>query len=317
MNRPREKLLVYSAVDEKFCKPLVDGFRNKHPEIDLDFQGGISVALHESYLAALAAGEPKVDLFWSSGMDLQMGLVASGHASTYRSPEASFLPVGAVLGDMAYATTLEPLVTLVNRSAFDPAARVGSLAEIAAVLEADAEGFRERVACYDVERNGLGFLALLHESLNDEAFERFMHALGPCRPRIFSSNPGLVDDVASGRASIAYHVLSSFALRAVRDNPGLAIAASHAPPLAVSRVAFIPKTAPSPAAARKFLDHLISEAGQQGLHEAGLYPIRADVAGHGTSREVEPISLHECATKLLDETRRQAVLARWKQAIGH
>jgi len=58
---------------------------------------------------------------------------------------------------------------------------------------------------------------------------------GAYRDLAFGSNPALVDEVASGRAALGYHVLGSYALRAVRANPVLAIAASNAPLLANGR----------------------------------------------------------------------------------
>lgn len=312
------RVVVYSAAEKRHCTGLIVGFSERHPSIEVEFRDGISVALHERYLAELATGKPEADVLWSSAMDLQMGLVLAGRALPHRNPEAHALPAGAVYRDMAYATTVEPLVTLVNRDCFDVRLPAGSLVELTAALWSDPEWFRGRLASYDIERNGLGFLALLHESRRGADFDAFIEVLAACRPKVFGSNPALVEEVASGRAALGYHVLGSYALRAVRSNPSLAIAASNAPPLAVSRVAFISSRAPHPNAAKLFLDYLLSRDGQQLLREAGLFPIRKE-AGSGVPNGadgVTPIRIDQGFGDLLDPQRRRKVLRQWRAAVA-
>jgi iron(III) transport system substrate-binding protein len=313
-----DRLVVYSAAEKKYCTGLLDGFGARHPGIEIEFVFGISVTLHERYLEGLAANKPEADILWSSAMDLQMGLVLRGEALPYRSPEARDLPEGANYGDMAYATTVEPLLTLVNRNQFDVRRPAGSLSELTAALRSAPQRFRSRIASYDIKRNGLGFLALLHESRRNADFDAFMHILTLCRPKVFGSNPALVDEVASGRAALGYHVLASYALRAVHSNSSLAIAASSVPPLAVSRVAFISRRAPHPNAARLFLDYLLSRDGQRRLLEAGLFPIHT-MSSPGVRSEmnrVAPIRIDQDFGDLLDQQRRRALYHRWQAAVA-
>ena len=311
-----DRLVIYSAAEKKYCAGLLEDFSARHPGIEIDFVFGISVALHERYLAALAAGKPEADLLWSSAMDLQMSLVLAGDALRHPSPEANALPRGAAYRDLAYATTVEPLLTLVNRDRFDVNLAAGSLVELTAALRIDPERFLGRIACYDIAANGLGFLALLHESRRSADFAAFLQALAACRPKLFGSNPPLVEEVASGRAALGYHVLASYALRATRSNPSLAIAASNTPPLAVSRVAFIPRSAPHPNAARLFLDYLLSQDGQQRLLEAGLFPIRKEAGAASSTDAVTPIRIDRDFGDLLDPQRRQKLLSQWRAAVA-
>jgi iron(III) transport system substrate-binding protein len=315
-NQPaaENRLVVYSAAFKEHCAALLDGFSQRHPNIEVDFRDGLSTALHKRYLAEIAADRPEADVFWSSAMDLQLGLVHDGHAQTYRSPEAAVLPQGAVYRDLAYATTVEPLVTLVNRDHFDLRLPAGSLGELAAVINGNSEFFHGRVACYDIEHSGLGFLALLHESRSSQDFGAFMQALTACRPRLFNSTPPLVEDINSSRAALGYHVLASFALRAVRCNPKLAIATTNAPQLAVSRVAFISKRAPHPHAAKLFIDYLLSTDGQRKLLDSGLFPIRNDNTSGAT--RLAPIWIDEGFSMLLDPQLRSRLLKQWKSAVA-
>jgi iron(III) transport system substrate-binding protein len=311
------RVVVYSAAFRPYCEPLLAGFAALHPHIAVEFVDGISGTLHQRYLDALARGQGAADVLWSSAMDLQMGLVQSGHALAHASAAAAGLPAWANYRDMAYATTLEPLVTLVNREHLDAATRAGSLAEITAVLEADAQRLHGKVACYDIASNGLGFLALLHQSQHEPDFGAFMRALAAARPRLFGSNPPLVEAVASGRAALAFHVLGAFAQRAIRANPSLAVANSAAPQLAVSRIAFVPVSAPHPRAARKFLDYLLSEAGQWALGQSELFPLRAGADTSQPGRgELAPIAIDQGLDALLDAARRRVFLSEWRSTIG-
>ena len=340
------KLVVYSAAEKQHCTGLLEGFRERHPGIGVEFCDGISVALQERYLSGLARGRPEVDVFWSSAMDLQMGLVLEGHARPHRSAEAHALPQWAVYRDMAYATTLEPLVTLVNRNGLDARTPAASVGELARLLGGDPAKFRDRVACYDIERNGLGFLALMHEVARGRDFDAFLNALSAVKPAVFGSAAALVEAVASGNALLASHVLGSYALRALRSNPSLAIAASQAPLLAVSRIAFICRDAPHPEAAGLFLDFLISSEGQRHLFEAGLFPVRrasgkpqADAthpANPGTkpgtnpgtnpgtdpwadilaAASLAPIRIDDGLADLLRDAPRRELLLRWKAAVA-
>ena len=311
-------LVVYSAAERKYCLGLLDAFRSAHPEISVEFRDGISVALHERYLASLAAGKPEADLLWSSAMDLQLGLVHSDGVLAYRSAEADALPQGSIYRDRAYVTTLEPLVTLINTTLIDARQSAGSLAEIVTALSQERERLADKLACFDIERNGLGFLALMHESLHAPEFDAFMQLLTDFKPRLFGSNPELLAEVEAGRSALGFHVLGSYASRAAESNSALAVASSASPQLAISRIAVIPRTAPHPGAARCFLDFLLSRPGQLQLQRAGFGPVRTDL-GSGTSRSeqsLRPIRIDTGLTELLDPGRRRAFLERWRRCVA-
>lgn len=311
-------LVIYSAAEERYCAALLDGFRAAHPDTSIEFRFGISVALHERYLAAVASGKPDADIVWSSAMDLQMALVRDGHAAPYRSPEAGRLPEGAVHADRAYATTLEPLATLVDTRCVPPDRPAGSLSDIAALIADDAAPLRDKLACFDIRHNGLGFLALMHESLHLPQFDVFMRALAQTKSTTCVSNPEMVDALASGRSAIGFHLLGSYAARAQQAHPHLSIAASSMPALAISRIAILPRSAPHPIAARRFLDFLLSREGQASLAKGGFRPIRSDagVEDATTGMALRPISIGDGMPDLIDPQRRQAFLERWQRCIG-
>jgi iron(III) transport system substrate-binding protein len=294
------RLVLLSAAERRYCEPLLAGFAARHPDIEVEFVFGISTALHHRFLDEIAAGGPTADLVWSSAMDLQMALVAAGHARPHGLSPA--LPPGAAFRDLAVSTTSEPLMTLLRGTP----APAGAPAEIAALLCADPARFRSRILLPDIEANGLGFLAMLRWSLTEPGFDALLEALRDSSPRLVGSIGGLVQ--AMGEAELGLHVLGAYATRAVAADPVLCIAPSAAPPLAVARVAFIPARARDPEAAAAFLAYLVSADGQAALGEAGLYPI--------TTAEVPPIPIDDGFAAMLDEAARGEMLARWRAAVG-
>jgi iron(III) transport system substrate-binding protein len=250
-------------------------------------------------------------------MDLQIALVREGHAAACASPNAALLPAGAVYRGRAFATTVEPLVTLVATADIGDAP-AGSLAEIAELLRNDVRRFRGRVVAYDISRNGLGFLAMMHERRLRPGFDRYLEVLRQVEPRLHPWNPPLVDELARGRAALAAHVLGSYAQRAVDTHSALSIARSAYPAVGVSRIAFVSAHASHPRAAARFVDYLLGDEGQALLGRAGLFPIRRTPhADRGNAmRAIAAIPLDDSFDELLDRAARDDLLQRWRSAIG-
>lgn len=302
---PSGRLTLLSSAERRYCEPLLRGFAQRYPDVDIDFVFGISGDLHRRYLQEWASGGPTASLLWSSAMDLQMGLVLDGgHAQPHGVRHC--LPPDAAYRDLAVATTCEPLFTLSR----DPSALAGTPVEIAALIGSDPDRYRGRIAVPDIEANGLGFLAMLQWSQQEPDFDAFLAALQSCAPRAAGSAPALVSALAEG-AELAPHVLASYALHAVAADSALHIAPSAAPLLAIARIAFIPRRAANPVAASAFLAHMLSPQGQAAIGEAGLFPLAAPPA-----RAVARIPLDETFARLIDPTTRAAVLARWRTALG-
>jgi iron(III) transport system substrate-binding protein len=255
-------------------------------------------------MQAETSGGPAPDLFWSSAMDLQMGLVLEGHAQPHGVSHT--LPATAAYRDLAVATTCEPLVTLTRA----PAQRAGTCAEIASLIAGDVNRFRGRIAVPDIETNGLGFLAMLWWSQQDTTFDGLLDALACCEPIAVGSAPALLAAM-SGGAELSLHVLGAYAERAVATDPTLSIAASVDSYPAIARLAFIPRRAANPRAASAFLAYMLSTDGQTAIGEAGLFPIAAKQPW-----PVAPITLDERLVELLDPALRASLLARWRVALG-
>jgi len=79
----------------------------------------------------------------------------------------------------------------------------------------------------------------------------------------------------------------------------------------VSRVAFIPRHAPNPEAARAFLCYVLSPQGQASMVEGGLIALNTSQV-----HTVASIPLDENFTHFIDTTLRASPLARWRAVVG-
>ena len=299
---PRQRLVLFSAAERHYCEPLLRGFVELHPGVEVDFVFGISTDLHRRHLEEVRAGRATADLIWSSAMDLQMTLVQEGHAQPHGVRHD--LPAGASYRDLALTTTSEPLFTLSREAS----ALAGTPDEIAALLAGDLARFRGRVAVPDIESNGLGFLAMMGWALDQPRFDAFLDVLGSCEPRTAGSAPALIAAMSQG-AELALHLLGAYARRAVADDPALHLARSNAPPISVGRVAFIPRHAANPEGGSTFLAYMVSREGQAAIGECGLFPLVAPSAAI-------PIPIDDGFSRFLDPKVRAALLARWRAAVG-
>ena len=95
--------------------------------------------------------------------------------------------------------------------------------------------------------------------------------------------------------------------------------------MVVTRIMFIGKKAANPNAAKLWVDYVLSRRGQSVLaNRANLFSLRADVEGTNTAaalartlgESVKPIPLGpELVASLPDQSKRQAFLRRWQQAV--
>jgi iron(III) transport system substrate-binding protein len=309
-------LVVYSAAFKPFCQSVLAGFAKAHPGVRLQFVDGVSTDLHTHYLGLQQRGEGLPDVIWSSAMDLQMDLVRLGHARPHRSAHVHALPTWARYQDLAFCTTLEPLVVLRHTQYLGAQDWISTLQELADLMQQRPDLLRQRMACLDIEANGMGFLAMLVARAQGDTFERFVHLAADLGVQGHGSNPPLVQALVAERAVLAFPVLGAFAARAVVAHPQLAVCTSPAPRLGVSRLALIPKDAPHPEQAACFVDFLLSPAGQDSMRQDGLFPLQDLGQSDGLpAMVVEPLPIDDGFAPWLDPAARAALRQDWRRLL--
>lgn len=318
-SRAAQDVAVWATTEQRIAQPLIEDFERRHPGLRVDYLQLGSVEL----AARFAAEEGRAaDVLWSSAMDLQVRLVNDGHAARHPSPHAAALPRWAVWKHEAYATTAEPVGIAYHRALWADAELPRSHAGLTALLMADPQRFDQRVASYDIERAGLGYLLAAQDSMATPQYWELVRALGLRRASLHADTLGMLEDVAAGRTLLAYNVLGSYVEAEARQRPELAIVYPRDYTLVAARVAFVARHAPHPEAARAWLDHLLSPRGQQVLaSDCGLTPVLPEAARtralHRLLGEAaRPIVIGPGLLAHLDRSKRSAFIARWRHRFA-
>jgi iron(III) transport system substrate-binding protein len=256
-------------------------------------------------------------------MDLQMKLANDGYAQRYASPEARRIPTWAVWKDEAFGTTYEPIGFAYHKRALAPDEVPDSHAALVKLLRAHPERWRGRVATYDPQRSGIGFLLATQDARTDAAFADAVRAYGGAGVKLYVTTAEILARVAAGEHALGVNVLASYALGDARLGAVIGMVYPRDYTLVLSRIALITRAAPHPNAAKVFLDHLLSQRGQQALARASLFAIRPDVQGDATASalgrvlgaSLRPIPVGAGLLVYLDAAKRAEFLRRWRAAF--
>ena len=267
---------VFSSTDRGVAQPLIEDFERRHPGLRVDYADLGSAELAQRFVAS---GGRAADVLWSSAMDLQIKLANDGHAARHASLHVASLPRWAIWKHEAYATTCDPVGIAYHRTLLNERDLPRTHAELAQLLRDAPQQFRGRVATYDVERAGLGYLLAAQDAMASRSAWDLVLALAACQARLHANSQDMLQEVAEGRVLAACNVLGSYAEALARRQPQVGIVYPSDYTLVASRVAFVARNAPNPEGARLWLDHLLSPEGQRILgDECGLYPVRVGAA---------------------------------------
>jgi iron(III) transport system substrate-binding protein len=314
---------IFTSTDAEQSQKLQDAFTKKYgikiAYNDLGTNGAYNQVISES-----AAGQLTGDIVWSSAMDLQMQLVQDGYAAEYASPEAAHIPEWANFKNMLYGTTVEPIGVIYNTKALSEDQLPKTYADMITFLRQNKDKLQGKVATFDPEKSGSGFLHHSNDAKQRKDFWDLAKAMGEDGAKTYSSSGNMKETVVSGENVIAINIIGSYALQWVKESPNLGVhfASDYTP--AFSRLALITNKAPHPNAAKLFLDFMLSQEGQSALAEGGLPSVRKDVTAGlnvDTLNErvgggLKPIALDEGLLEYMQPDKRVAFLNEWKAAIG-
>ena len=311
-------LVVYSTTDAEQVRPLLDDFRRRYPFLRVAYHD-LSSAEIDRRVRAEAAGHGGADVAWSSAMDLQVRLVNEGYAQAYASRERDALPSWAQWRDEVYGTTFEPVVFAWNRRRL-PDARVPSTHE-ALRRQLSGGGAEWKVAGYDVERSGVGYLLLSQDAVHNPEFWDLARQLQPATRAVDTSSRAVVERLLRGEASVAYNVIGPYAEELARRHPELGWRIPEDYALVLSRLTLITRHAAHPNAARLWTDYLLSEDGQRVLAEGvALPPLRRGLARRlgkveldALAESLRPIQVGTGLLVYLDRAKKERFLRRWRE----
>ena len=316
----RETVVVVRATtDEAEVADLVAGFRSAHPGVAVSYTKMNSSSLYDSFVEETAAGADTADIVWSSAMDRQIKLVNDGYAARYASPEASSLPPWAIWRNEAFGVTAEPIAIAYNKTLLSPERVPTTRADLIRSLTDHPEAWKGKVAAYDPERSGVGSLILAQDAEVTPRTWDLVSALGQAGVKLYTRTETMLDRIADGEALLAYGVFGAYALERAKQDPTIGVVLPTDYTLLVSRIAFIAKEARHLAAARLFLDYMLSREGQARLASRSLTPARLDARRAddpvAAARALRPIPVGPELLANLDQIRRARMLRRWRRAM--
>jgi iron(III) transport system substrate-binding protein len=313
------RLLIYSAADVDEVAGLLRRFRALYPDIAVDYVHMASTEVYDRYVRELAARRSSADLLFNSAMDLQIKLVNDGYAQTYSSPEKPWLPPWAVWKNQAYGVTAEPIVFAYNKRLMPPQDVPRSHEALERLLRTKARAYQGKVTTYDIERSGTGYLFFTQDEQISHDTWKLVAALGRTRPELYVAGDDMLRRVSSGEHLIAYNMMSSYALERRASDPAIEVIFPDDYTLVMSRIAFISREAQHPAAAKLFLDFLLSREGQALLAQRYMTPVRTDLPPalpHADPSDLRAIQIGPSLIADLDRLKHAKLIARWKQALG-
>ncbi|WP_249327584.1 ABC transporter substrate-binding protein [Devosia litorisediminis] len=316
-----ETLIVRSTTDIGVFAPVMLDFLASRPNLAIAYEQWGSNDLATLAASHCAAGSGSADLVISSAVDLQVQLVNNGCAVAHRSPATDALPAARNWRNEIFGITEEPAVLIYNIQLVAPDEVPLSRFDLIDLLRPADSRFVGRVATYDIEASGLGYLFAFMDSLQANTFGRLLEAFGRSGAVATCCSAELIDAVADGRYLIAYNVLGSYALARADKDPRIGVRAPSDYALVLSRAALIPKHAKNVGAAGGFIDFLLSSAGQTALSEARLV-VRIggadgadfDLPGGGPS-SLRPIALSPILLAGMDQHKRRIFLDQWRQNL--
>ncbi|MFC5346193.1 ABC transporter substrate-binding protein [Brevundimonas staleyi] len=305
------EVVIYTNTD--VTDQIAAGFERRFPGMKARFVEVTSSNLQTAVVSEAETGAGKADLVWSSSMDIQIKLINDGYAQTYDSPEAHDLPNWAVWRDQGFGVTAEPIVFAYNRRLLPPDQVPRSHAALLEALRTDPERWRGKIATYDPETSGVGFMYLSADTqVYPEAWS-LLAAIGESGPSLDVAGGVILGKLDTGERLLVYNMNAIYARWWTRHrNLDVVYVTPEDYHLSISRVAFIPKSAPHPNAARLFLDYLMSEEGQATLEQAGFTPVRD---GGVETPGARPIRVGPALLANLDQSRRASLLSEWRDRV--
>ena len=318
----RGRLRVHAATDPVLMEPLLRDFQALRPELAIEFTDLDTIELYRSVAEAPDGAVP--DLVISSAMDLQVKLVNDGFTQAHVSAATTRLPPWANWRDEAFGLTLEPAVIVYALDRLAAAEVPRSRPALIRLLQEQPDRWRRRVATYDIERSGVGYLFATQDSVLSSQFWRLAGMLGDVHTRLFGNSAEMLDAIERGEVLLAYNVLGPYARARTLAGGRIGIVLPEDYTLVMSRVAVLPRQAREPTLGKLFLDYLLSDRGQEvvvrtlgeqailppGDDGAGPVPVVADAAG-----PIHPIPLGPALLVFLDPLKKERFLANWWLAL--
>ena len=308
------RMTVRSTTDIAVIRPVMEQFAAANPDLVVGYEQWGSNNLFDDARAACAGQGTGADVVISSGVQHLVWLVNADCARPYRSELTAGLPPSRRWRDELWGVTEEPAVIIYNQAALAAADVPRSRFALLDLMRERPDMLTRRVATYDIEESGLGYLLAHTDSLEATTFGAMLESFSRIGAVATCCSTEIIQAVAKGRFLIAYNVLGSYVASATTPDVGVILPEDYT--LILSRGFMIPRDAAQPEAAARLLDYLLSAPAQETLRRVGLVMPDDDGAESGLLQSARrPIRLAPPLLVALDRHRRETLLGLWDRAF--
>ncbi|SIQ75804.1 iron(III) transport system substrate-binding protein [Rhizobium sp. RU35A] len=318
------RLLVYSSLDQPMARPMIEAFQRANPDIAVRYEDMLTGQIYERIIEETDSGQKTADFAFSSAMDLQVKLANDGYAQQSRLALSASWPAWANWRDTAYALTFEPAVFVYHKPSFISEPPPASRAEFIDYLRRKGDAVHGRIATYDIERSGVGFLFMSRDQEQFDDIWSVVDAMGEAGVRLYSTSQAILERVADGRFVLGYNILGSYAADWASNHPEVGIVLPKDYTVVMSRIGLVPQAAASPDLGRRFLDFFMSRQGQTILtRELQIPAVNPEVAEGNTATtmremlggQLKPVPVSPGLMVYLDQVKRARLIARWNDVL--
>ncbi|UFI03304.1 ABC transporter substrate-binding protein [Roseibium aggregatum] len=313
-------LVVRSTTDISIFGPVVESFLRTRPGLQVRYEQWGSNELYRLTRRDCRDGVPGADIVISSGVHQMVQLVNEACAASYRSRLTEQLPEALRWRDELWGITREPAVIVYNRELVPVEDIPQTRFDLLDLLRPSGTPYAGRVATYDIEQSGLGYLFAFADAQEATTFGALQESFGRSQAISTCCSVDIIKGVAEGRYLIAYNVLGSYAQGYQLNDDRIGIVLPSDYTLVLSRTFMIPKQANNEAEAEAFLDFLLSSEGTLALRTALLISplLETEDGNEGevlSSTALRPIGLSPALMVALDALTRETFLRRWRSTF--
>ena len=272
-------LVIYSNMAEYNWAPVIEGFNQLYPWIEVSTLDLNSGEVFERYYAESASGTETAGLLVSGAIDKWLEFDQREAAVAYESPELGELPDFAQPMPGVYTVSADPMVIVYNKHVLPEELWPAGFEELVANGEANPDQFDGKVTTYHAAESSFGFsIAWAFERARGDLAWEGWEVLGPMTRAEPSSGP-MLEKLTTGEYALGYF-MSGIVLFPKLDEQMQQIIGwnffADGTPLFIRSMG-IPKDSSAPNSARLMLDYILSSQGQLGFGKGGLTPYREDV----------------------------------------
>jgi iron(III) transport system substrate-binding protein len=295
-----QQITVYTAGPAGLAKNLATGFEKKTGTKVSVFQ-----ATTGQIMARLAAekANPQADVLISASWDTAVDMKAEGQLLAYESPNAKTVP--AALKDPYYvAQGAAALAIIWNPKSGKP--KPTDWSDLATPAYKDAVTMPDPASSGSAYGMVSGLVS--HPSYGWKTFEA-LKANGMIVP---GANAQALNPVMQGAKAAVMGGVDYISLGAKAEGEAIEVIYPSSGTVLESRPAMILKTTKNEAAAKQFMDYLLSDEGQKLVADTYLLPARTDVAAKRPGwKEIKLLDVEDSTTQKRNET-----LAKFKSTMG-